>query len=93
MERNIAAVLVALALPVRVRAEPDPPEASAPAENLAADVVRFVAFGTAREQDPFGLAPLVSTDAVRPPVLDWQSPIFVWVEPGYLYAETSISFE
>ena len=97
MERNIVAVLVSLALPAPLRAEPEPPDEAPPAdldvEQERIDVVRLVALGAASEQDPFALGPLVSTDAVRPAVLDWQSPVFVWVEPGYVYAETSISFE
>ena len=37
------------------------------------------------------VAPFTVT-AAKPDVLDWASPVFVWVEPGYAYAEGTVAF-
>lgn len=43
------------------------------------------------EDVAMAVAPFTAT-AAKPEVLDWVSPLFVWAEPGYAYAEGTVSF-
>lgn len=93
MDRIIVAALLALALPGSVYAEPE--IESAPASEVAAELVRSFVFEAARgprrvAPDLEGAMTVVSIPAA---VFSWVSPVFIWLEPGYGYAETSISFE
>lgn len=96
MDRFIVAALLALALPRSVRAEPaetidDAPPALEPDAALVRSVVFAPTVGPQRE--PVQLGRAVAIFAIPADVLDWVSPVFLWLEPGYAYAETSISFE
>jgi hypothetical protein len=96
MDRIIAAALLALALPGSVRADQaETIDDEPPALALDAELVRsFVFVSTSRpERLAVDLDRAVTVVSTPVAVLDWVSPVFVWLEPGYAYAETSISFE
>ena len=52
---------------------------------------RAESMGSGRSFNVYDESRWASGDSVA--VLDWVSPVFVWLGPGYAYAETSISFE
>jgi hypothetical protein len=96
MDRIIAAALLALALPGSVHADPaETIEDAPPALAADAELVRSFVFGPAHgpQREPLDLERAVTVVSTPEAILDWVSPVFVWLEPGYAYAETSISFE
>jgi hypothetical protein len=96
VDRFIAAALFALALPGSVRADPaEIIDEAPPALEVSAGIVQAFVFGLESGPQRVSPDPVEGVTVVATPaaVLDWVSPIFVWLEPGYAYAETSIAFE
>jgi hypothetical protein len=67
------------------RAEPELPDRS-----IVCAIVFPAEVGPRRASGP-GHAGPVQAAAVRPWILDWISPIFVWVEPGHVFAHVTLA--
>ena len=96
LARTILSLLSsALLVASSARAEFTPATSAAPA---ADDVERAIVFA-ALEQAPGprrteATRPTARVDprAIRADALDWTSPVFVWIEEGYAYVETTLAF-
>lgn len=89
MARRLAPLIGAVPLLAAQLAYAEPP---APAERTIAHALVFgsdAPLGPRR--DAVQARAAVDVTVAPAVVLDWVSPVFVWVEPGYVFAELSLS--
>jgi hypothetical protein len=96
LARTIPALFAgALLVASSARAESAPAASAPPAADGIERAIVFAALEQApgpRRREAPPTAPCADLGAVRAVALDWTSPVFVWIEEGYAYVETTLAF-